>query len=378
MSHDNPAIIIDLGSGSVKAGFSGEPGPRVVFPNLVGRPKAPGIMVGAAQREFHVGAAAEMYRGVLNLKSPVSHGVVEDWEDLQKVLEHTFQDQLGVDPAGYNVMITEPPLNPKSHRERMTQLLFDSFGVGGLYIGISAVLTLYHVGAFTGLVVDIGDAVTHFVPIFDGYPLPHSILRIDLAGQDVSQYLRKLLYARGVHLSSSSADLAALRGAKESACYVAQDFEEATRAAEAGACEEVEVPLPDGGVLRLGAERFRAPELLFRPSLMDRTFGGLAELAFQSIMKSDVDVRKDLFQRIIVCGGSSRFPGLRERLEREVQRLAPRAVSSLVRCLDAPTGSDSAWLGGSVLSTQSTFGTMWVTKDEYEDAGPTIVHRKCF
>ena len=166
-----PHIIIDNGTGYCKAGLSGEEGPRAVFPACVGYPKYASGMVGGDKKEFFVGADAEAKRGVLKLNYPIEHGVVSNWDDMEKIWGHVFTNELRVAPEEHNVMLTEAPMNPKENREKMAQIMFETFNVPGLYIAIQAVLSLYSAGKFTGIVADSGDGVTHFVPIFDGYSL---------------------------------------------------------------------------------------------------------------------------------------------------------------------------------------------------------------
>jgi len=375
--YPDPHLIIDNGSGYIKAGFSGEEGPRAVFPGIVGRPKNPGIMVGAEQKDYFVGQQAEEKRGILILKYPIEHGIVEDWEDMEKIWDHTFTNELRVVPSEHNVMLTEAPMNPKVNREKMTQIMFETFGVPGLYIAIQAVLSLYSAGKFTGIVCDSGDGVTHFVPIFDGYALPHSILRVNLAGRDLTDYLVKLLSERGHHLTTS-AEREIVKDIKEKLCYVALDFDQEMNESKSGTSKEATYEMPDGQMITIGSERFRCPEALFRPSLIGKEFAGAGEQTYQSIMKSDVDVRKDLYQNIVLSGGTTLYAGLPERLTKEVQKLAPQTMASKVKVVAVPERKYCVWIGGSILSSISTFSTMWITKDEYNDAGPSIVHRKCF
>jgi len=377
MTEGKPHVIIDNGSGYVKAGFSGEEGPRGVFPSIIGRPKVPGIMVGSEQKDYFVGQQAEEKRGILILKYPIEHGIVEDWEDMEKIWDHTFTNELRVDASEQNCMLTEAPLNPKVNREKMTSIMFDTFNVPGLYIAIQAVLSLYSAGKFTGIVADSGDGVTHLVPIFDGYALPHSILRINCAGRDLTDYLLKILSERGLHLTTS-AEREIVKDIKEKLCYVALDFDEELKSTKTGSSKDATYEMPDGNVITIGSERFRCPEVLFKPSLIGKEFGGIHEQTYQSIMKSDVDVRKDLYQNIILSGGTTLYAGLPERLTKEVQKLAPQSIKSLVKVVAVPERKYCVWIGGSILSSISTFGTMWITKEEYTDAGPTIVHRKCF
>jgi actin-related protein len=374
---EKPHLIVDNGSGYCKAGFSGEEGPRAVFPCIVGRPKVPGIMIGSEQKDYFVGTQAEEKRGVLILRYPIEHGIVEDWDDMEKIWDHTFTNELRVVPEEHNVMLTEAPLNPKQNREKMTQIMFDTFNVPGLYIAIQAVLSLYSAGKFTGIVCDSGDGVTHLVPIFDGYALPHSILRANLAGRDLTDYLLKILSERGHHLTTS-AEREIVKDLKEKLCYVALDFDEEMNASKLGSSKEATYEMPDGNVLTIGNERFRCPEVLFKPSLIGKEFGGIHELTFQSVQKSDVDVRKDLYQNIVLSGGTTLFAGMPERLTKEVQKLAPQNISNKVKVIAVPERKYCVWIGGSILSSISTFSCMWITKEEYQEAGPSIVHRKCF
>lgn len=374
---DKPHLIVDNGSGYCKAGFSGEEGPRAVFPCIVGRPKVPGIMVGSEQKDYFVGTQAEEKRGILILKYPIEHGIVEDWDDMEKIWEHTFTNELRVVPEEHNVMLTEAPLNPKVNREKMTQIMFDTFNVPGLYIAIQAVLSLYSAGKFTGIVCDSGDGVTHLVPIFDGYALPHSILRINLAGRDLTDYFVKILSERGLHLTTS-AEREIVKDLKEKTCYVALDFESELAESKQGTSKEMTYDMPDGSVITVGSERFRCPEVLFKPSLIGKEFTGIHDQTYRSIQLSDVDVRKDLYQNIVLSGGTTLFAGLPERLTKEVQKLAPQNIASRVKVIAVPERKYCVWIGGSILSSISTFSCMWITKEEYQEAGPSIVHRKCF
>jgi actin-related protein len=370
-------IVIDNGSGFIKAGFSGEEAPRSVFPSVVGRTKVQGIMIGSEKKDIFIGQEAEEKRSVLNIKHPIEHGIITNWDDMEKLWHHTFYNELKVSPEDHNVLLTEAPTNPKTNREKVTQLMFENFNVPGMYIAIQAVMSLYSAGKTTGVVLDSGDGVTHFVPIYEGYAFPHAILKMNLAGRDLTEYFSKLLTERSILLHSTT-EKDILRDIKEKLCYVSLDYENELRESQKSTSVEAQYEMPDGEVITIGSERFRCPEVLFKPQLIGKEFVGIHDQIYNCIIKSDNDIRKDLYSNIILSGGNTMFPNLPDRLTKEVQKLAPTATSSKVKVIAMPERKYSVWIGSSILSALTNFQCMWITKSEYDDCGPQIVHRKCF
>ncbi|WAR19593.1 ACT1-like protein [Mya arenaria] len=343
VDEDVQPIVMDMGTGVMRAGFAGDDAPRVVFTSVLGSPK----------HDF-----ALMERGLLSLRYPMEHGIVTDWDDMEKIWHHTFYNELRVAPEEHPVLLTEPPLNPRSNREKMIEVMFEKFHVPSAYVSMQSVLPLYASGRHGGVVVDVGDGVTHITP----------------------------------HMG---AELEVVREIKEQLGYVAEDYQAEMTTAATFSKLEKQYELPDGTSITLGNERFRCAEAIFNPSLVDVEQLGLSELLHETIWKTDINCRRHLCGNIVLSGGSTLFPGMEgaglakdlygslqatdmnSRKHFYANIILSGGSTMFPAVIAAPERKYSVWIGGSILASLSTFAQQWITKAEYDEEGPTIGHRKC-
>eukprot|EP00276_Gloeochaete_wittrockiana_P016323 CAMPEP_0184351834 /NCGR_PEP_ID=MMETSP1089-20130417/54952_1 /TAXON_ID=38269 ORGANISM="Gloeochaete wittrockiana, Strain SAG46.84" /NCGR_SAMPLE_ID=MMETSP1089 /ASSEMBLY_ACC=CAM_ASM_000445 /LENGTH=367 /DNA_ID=CAMNT_0026685635 /DNA_START=101 /DNA_END=1204 /DNA_ORIENTATION=- len=367
MEDHEKAIVIDNGSGVVKAGIAGEEVPSVVFPSIIGEP----FVRNPKDPAKYVGDEVAPLMGYVKVRYPLSHGKIDRWDDMEAIWENTFK-QLGKWPeAGRPVLLTEPPLNPLANREKMTEIMFETYKAPGLYIAIQAVLALYASGRTTGMVLDSGDGVTHTVPVYEGFSVQHAIRRLDIAGRDLTEYMQRLLMQRGYSFTTS-AEFQLVREIKEKLCFVlpSRDHQPPKKTLKA------KYELPSGEDIFLEEERYQCPEPLFNPELIGKEAFGIHDMAYATVMRCDIDLRRDLFANVVLSGGTTIFSGLADRMTNELESLVPPATK--VKVTAPPERKFSVWMGGSILADLMSFQRMIITKDEYYETGSQIVHRKCF
>jgi len=248
-----------------------------------------------------------------------------------------------------------------------------------MFVAPPAVLSLYASGRTTGVVLDVGDGVTSCVPVYEGYALPHSISRSDIAGREVTQHLQLLLRKSGLSFTTTAeSDL--VKAMKEDVCFVAQQallgvesLDSTSSADKDKSTASTLYQLPDGQTVTISSERCVAPEVLFNPSIIGSEEKGVAETLNHSIQKSDIDLRATLYTQIVLAGGSTCIAGFGDRLLTEMRARAPSHTR--LRISAPPERIYSAWAGGSILASLATFKNMWVTKTEWEEYGSNILHR---
>lgn len=257
----------------------------------------------------------------------------------------------------------------------MVQLMFEEFDMPAVHVAVSGALSLYATGSRTGVVVESGDGVSHMVPIFDDYVVPHAVQRLDLGGRDLTEYLARLLREERGYRLMSAAERRATRDIKETLCYVAQHFKAELHMAADNLDQERSYTLPDGNtIISAGSELFRCPEALFQPGLVGKESVGIHEMAVHAITKCDVDVQRALSSNVVLSGGTMMFQGMRERMVKELSALLPPTTP--IRATLPSEPRHAVFIGGSILASLTDFQRNWISKRDYEEYGTSVIHTK--
>lgn len=393
-----PVIVIDNGSNYIKIGLSTDEKPHITMPALVGRPMLRSnekISEELELKPIMVGDEVTPVRSLLELSHPMKNGIIVNDEDMGILWDYCVHNKLGLkqdELKDRRVLITEAPSNPNSNKTKMGEILFEKLGIGAFNIEPQAKLTLFCEGLESGIVLECGDSVSHCIPISDGFLLHHFIQRLDVAGRDITDYLIRLLQAKG-YAFNSTADFERIREYKEKYCFVSCDLERDRLLDKETTYYNSFEKLPDGTKVRISNEKFEAPEILFQPHLIEVAGDGIHEQLFNSINKCPMDVRKSLYENIVLSGGSTMFPGFASRIENEIRKLYiktnlsalpedQREIKIKINILDSPRRKFSVFSGACVLgkaynNDNEQCNAYWITKLDWDEVGPDIILKKC-
>jgi len=379
-------VVIDLGTGFLKVGLSSSTTPDFLLPNTVGRPILRSDESFSKQKIKDIMICDETtpVRQYLDLTLPVEHGVVTNWDDETLVLDYIFKNKLQIENNDHPILITEAPMNPIDNRKKMCEVFFETLGFPSLQVSPQALLVLYAQGLVTGVVVDSGDGVTHIMPIAETCLLPHCVGRMNIAGRDITEHMVKLLTLRGYPFHKTS-DFDVVREIKERLCFISADITADRKLAHETTAYVVPYTLPDSRLIKVSGERFEAPEVLFNPSALGYEGEGLSDMVFQTIMKTDIYLRKKFFDSIVISGGTTMFPGMSTRLTNDLRRLVKDKIlggdekklgTYKIHVEDPPNRRFLVYLGATVLANLSQGkSNMWATQQDWKE-DPNIVIKR--
>jgi actin-like protein 6A len=376
-------------------------------------------------RPCYVGQQLFVRRDNVDVLRPVEHGIINDFDAIEALWDYGFKQLLRIDPQTHPLLAVESSYNTDSAREQFVERAFESLGSPALFLAKDAVLSALSVGKTSALVLDIGGGHTAAVPVYDGYVLNSALQKTKVSGSSMDLAFGKI-YEQGIgfpsqhaaafkstkilprftvkrkisgdskrtfeilnfpHTSPSYYDFMkneVLRDIKESVARVSDEPFDTDANAN---IPTLPYELPDGTMLQIGTPRFTVPETLFQPSPLlgispeddfDRySFRGVHHLIQESISRTEHDLRRELYQNIVVTGGLSVLPGLSERLARELENLVHNSFK--VRVFSAPSAAEKMygpWIGGSILGSLGTFQQMWVSQAEYKEYGSRILQTR--
>ena len=415
-----PVIVIDNGSGYLKAGFSNKTVPEICIPAVVGREilrygeKIDLETIRAEKKkseqkklikqmikehylkQIMIGDEIIGFRSLLEISHPISEGVIVSEEDLSKLWEYTLNEKLKIqDLSDKKIIVTEAPLNPLDNKKKIFEILFEKLGVGAINIEPQAKCSLFAEGIDTGIVLDSGDGVTHCIPVSDGNILKHSIERMDIAGRHITEYLCRLLQKKG-YAFNSSADFEFVRELKEKYCFVSNDIESDRKLERETSYYNSYHLLPDETRIRISDEKFEAPEILFNPSLIGKEWDGIPEMMMKSINNCPIDCRPGLYGSIILSGANTLFPGFASRVENEIKKIYKKTalkktkdkkIKININVIASPKRKFSVFIGASIIANHYNDlenEDYWITRDEWlecEDKGSytkeNLIKNKC-
>lgn len=387
---DVAPIVCDNGTGFVKVGFAKDNFPQHIFPSMIGRPLMrfeEEFGEGVELKDIMVGDECSLHRSMLDVSYPLVNGQVKDWEGMKHLWDYTFHERMHVDTTEHKILLTEPPMNPLSNRVQMCKFMFENYNFPAVQVSLQARLVLYAQGLYSGVVLDSGDGVTHVVPVYDGVTPDGLIAKLMVAGRHMTQNLIKLLQVRG-YAFNKSADMATVQLLKEKYCYVGYDLKIEKKLALETTTLLMKHTLPDGTVVKMDRERYEAPEILFNPRLTGECEdAGMDVMLYDMIQKrAAMDIRTTLWKHVVLSGGSTMYPGLPSRLEKELRSLyledvaqgdEKRLAKFKLKIEDPPRRKHMVFLGGSFLAdAMRNRAAFWISKEEWEEYGERIVHEK--
>ena len=370
MSEEPYPVVIDSGSGYCRAGYSGYAGPQTVVRSIIGRINFPGSPV-------YVADDAIANSNILDLTYPIERGIITNWDDMIRIWNKAYNN-LNITSSEHSVVLTDSVAISSDQREKMIEVMFETYNVPTFYVAYQPLLSLYANNILTGVVLEIGDELTQVVPIYNNNIITEGIRTINFGGRDITSHLQNLLIlGDGGGSLMNFSGLEIVRDIKEKHCYVAYNYQdEFIKAVTTNECT-VTYTQPNGTTTTVNTERFAATETLFNPQEEGFSHQSVQQAVYNSIMACNADIRNSLFTNIFVAGGTTNLSGLTERLKKEMTSLVPQSTTVNVYGLLRGHRTDSAWLGGSIVAETSIFQQNFITRADYDEYGAEIVHQRC-
>ncbi|XP_048335374.2 actin-related protein 7 [Ziziphus jujuba] len=358
------AAVVDVGSKLLKAGPAiPDQAPSLIIPTQMKRILEDGTLNDCSSCEDVT-------------VDPVVRGFIRDWDAMEDLLHHVLYTGLGwVMGNEGQILFTDPLCTPKAVREQLVQLMFETFNISGFYASEQAVLSLYAVGRISGCTVDIGHGKIDIAPVIEGAVQHIASRRFEIGGIDLTKLLAQELGKSNPQVNISMSDVEKI---KEQFSCCAED--ELAYEKTQNVMPEKHI-LPDGQVITIGRERYTVGEALFQPSILGLEAHGIVEQLVRSISTVSSDNHRQLLENTVLCGGTASMTGFEDRFQKEAGLCSSAVRPALVKppeYMPENLTMYSAWVGGAILAKVVFPQNQHVTKADYDETGPSIVHKKCF
>ena len=397
------SLVFDLGTFNHRIGYSGEDSPKISYQPVVGED--------SDKYYFH-----EYGLRYKNPKTKVKSfmnkdGTIDNFDLFEKNLNYILEENLYINLSDHPLLFSEPSLHNKSNRIKLTEFMFEKYKIPAIYICKSAVLSGFSCGRSTCLVFDSGHNTTYAVPVNEGYALQKSLIKNNIAGDWVTNLVEKNLEKRNININpffkfkvkkdgekykteflkddaifdktyENFWKKEIIRDLKES-CLTTND--EALKYDEAkdefipnSVNQELIYDLPDKNTINMTHDKNLILERVFNPVKEYPEFMGYHQMVNDAISKSDLEIKKELYSNIFLCGGNTLFSGFPERFQKQIINTNKQTFK--IKIITHPSNTErkfSAWIGGSILSSLGTFHQLWLSLAEFEEHGASIIERKC-
>ncbi|KAL9250142.1 Actin-related protein [Drosera capensis] len=359
------AVVVDFGSKLLKAGPAlPEYPPSLIIPTQMKRvPEDDSFDDNSIYEEVTV--------------DPVERGFIKDWDAIEDLLHHVLYTSLGWEIGNEGqILFTDPLLTPKALREHLVQLMFEKFNVSGFYASEQPVLSLYAAGRISGCSVDVGHGKIDIAPVIEGAVHYIASRRFPIGGADLTNLLLQELAKSNPMVNLNLRDVESL---KEQFAICADD--ELAYEKTKVSCPNEKHTLPDGQVITIGRERYAVGEALFRPSILGLEAHGIVEQLVCCISSVSSENHRQLLENTVLCGGTTAMAGFENRFQKEAILSSSAIHPSVVKppeYMPENLSMYQAWMGGAILAKVVFPQNQHITKADYDENGPAIVHRKCF
>lgn len=397
------SLVFDLGTFNHRIGYSGEDSPKIAYQPLIGEDN----------EKLYFNEYGLRY---INPKTKVKtfmkqDGAIGDFDLFEKNINYLLEDVLSLNLSEHPLLFSEPSLHNKTNRIKLTEFMFEKYKIPAIYISKSAVLSGFSCGRSTCLVFDSGHNTTYAVPVSEGYALQKCLIKSNIAGDWVSEQVEKNLEKKGININPFYKFKVKKEGDKFKPEYIKDDITfdksyetfwkkeiirdiketclitndeplkydaEKDEFIPTSVNQELTYDLPDKKTINLSQDRNLIIERVFNPVKEYPEFLGYHQMVNNAISQADLEIKKELYSNIFLCGGNTLFTGFPERFQKQITNTNKQTFK--IKIITHPSNTErkfSSWIGGSILSSLGTFHQLWLSLAEFEEHGASIIERKC-